>query len=1392
MHKKTKLIFSLITLCFSLAVLCFGVYSAVQVSYSISGSISYEVSGAYANITTKVYGLDEFLASDDISTNEMLGMMMDSTINTPIPDLDNKALSDLSFEELESTGLGFIDTNQDYQYNTLTNEGDSSASDININYNNYYTYFIVIKVQNLADNYISAEISTEFVNDDINSLWCCTSKVLNIQKDTNNGEGKNLAIIYTLKDPTVSVSSIGTAFSHLLKIEGSSEMQQITGEVDYNLGENVQASVTASLYDLSTLNSENFDDFQTNILPQLEQSISLYMSMFSQYPPEQLFEQMNFTASPIYTSQYDSTTQDSSLALAKNINVDFSEGYFYVLFLTIENKNPDTFLNAKFDQSSSDELLYSVYASSDLDVVVGEEPKNAIMMFVLKEQISGLGLIDFDNTLIIENLDVTPYKQEQISFEDNSLTFSETYFDITGKFDTSINRDNYTLPTAVDVVGPTVENKDEISLTNLLPIIQQIEEDGSDFENLFATDWFIIGQIYGYAALYEKQPITIAPINVNEIRFTSETDISNSQYTYILFLLALLGDDTLAPIVLAMLQYYDSYNINFPYGYLEQYGLTEVPEHYSQEEKDFIIKYSTMSSDQRNELQNYYGQILDQQQGTDFDIKDLLPEGATYSEEHPLIIKNFRIVPGTTYKLSDYMTDETYSNQVQIKGNFNVGILTIPADFDFYITGIESSSNQLVSYDVEQGNTSYAVQDGVLFTKDMSTLVAYPSGKVQASYSIPSSVTSVNPYAFKTSNNLGQIIVNYDKMKDIHGFKGSPSSIILQSTEYISRFNIADWETNALPNIQIEYLDVSSGLGYTYRGNGYYVTSYTPTDKTMVLIPETYQVKGGEILNVVGIGANAFSGATNLENIGLPETIQVIENNAFDGAVNVKFVDFGNAEITSYGANVFGDRTDVIIYTQNETTKNVIKTATPNSTSTKMNISIETELGTEEGSTSGASHKGTFSLTFKIDDKTFTINTYYDCLLSDLYNGYMIIQSSSTGNINTSVNVAISAATYDTTDFVDHIQEQVAIAKIEDDGTLTKIAGTADDVTYFNHPGGSANVTYDGVTEVGEELALVVKLAVMTYVQCFTEGTLITLADGSTKPIEEIGYDDLLLVYDFDRGEFGYSYPIWITSGTYSNYYLMKFDDGSEVEIVLSHRLFDVDGLTYETSIDATYSQIGDRFFRQVLDEDGKPIITTPTCISIERIDEKCTYYNLVTSQSFNFFANGLLGATGAANIYTFEKTEDGRYIHNPEQLQATKYEGNTFTYEDFDSEIIPYEFYLAYRLAETKNMVTILSQIPPYNQYPPEVVYQMAIEVAEAYFEHGYFENMYEWPETFQVTTSDGLTTRVNPRDTFTLPTPQQTEGFIGWYNTLDGKIYQVGEEATIYMNTHFIARYA
>ena len=95
--KKSKLFLSIMAFCFSLAVLCFGVYAAGQVDYTIGGNISYVVSDAYVEITTKVYKSDahpnnkqdlavvaKYLAEhDSLSDNTLhLSKTTDTTLNT--------------------------------------------------------------------------------------------------------------------------------------------------------------------------------------------------------------------------------------------------------------------------------------------------------------------------------------------------------------------------------------------------------------------------------------------------------------------------------------------------------------------------------------------------------------------------------------------------------------------------------------------------------------------------------------------------------------------------------------------------------------------------------------------------------------------------------------------------------------------------------------------------------------------------------------------------------------------------------------------------------------------------------------------------------------------------------------------------------------------------------------------------------------------------------------------------------------------------------------------------------------------------------------------------------------------------------------------------------------
>ena len=46
---------SISTLCLAIMVLCFGVFSATNITYTMGGTVSYEVEDVYCKITTKVY-----------------------------------------------------------------------------------------------------------------------------------------------------------------------------------------------------------------------------------------------------------------------------------------------------------------------------------------------------------------------------------------------------------------------------------------------------------------------------------------------------------------------------------------------------------------------------------------------------------------------------------------------------------------------------------------------------------------------------------------------------------------------------------------------------------------------------------------------------------------------------------------------------------------------------------------------------------------------------------------------------------------------------------------------------------------------------------------------------------------------------------------------------------------------------------------------------------------------------------------------------------------------------------------------------------------------------------------------------------------------------------------
>ncbi len=61
---------------------------------------------------------------------------------------------------------------------------------------------------------------------------------------------------------------------------------------------------------------------------------------------------------------------------------------------------------------------------------------------------------------------------------------------------------------------------------------------------------------------------------------------------------------------------------------------------------------------------------------------------------------------------------------------------------------------------VEEGNTKFVAENGILFNESKKSIICYPGGKTETSYTIPSNVTSIGEFAFIGARNLKKIEVD--------------------------------------------------------------------------------------------------------------------------------------------------------------------------------------------------------------------------------------------------------------------------------------------------------------------------------------------------------------------------------------------------------------------------------------------------------------------------------------------------------------------------------------------------------------------------------------------------------------------------------------------------------
>jgi len=134
---------------------------------------------------------------------------------------------------------------------------------------------------------------------------------------------------------------------------------------------------------------------------------------------------------------------------------------------------------------------------------------------------------------------------------------------------------------------------------------------------------------------------------------------------------------------------------------------------------------------------------------------------------------------------------------------------------------------------------------------------------------------------------------------------------------------------------------------------------------------------------------------------------------------------------------------------------------------------------------------------------------------------------------------------------------------------------------------------------------------------CFIAGTRVTMADGTTKPIENINPGDKILSYDTKENKY-------LTVGVHKTYdhpaegreYYLSIDD---MGVTHEHLIYTVN---FDKWIPAGDLRVGD----ELLDDDGG----TKVIHKIEKINNKVRTYNLHTDHpTHNYFANSVLVHNG-------------------------------------------------------------------------------------------------------------------------------------------------------------------
>lgn len=198
---------------------------------------------------------------------------------------------------------------------------------------------------------------------------------------------------------------------------------------------------------------------------------------------------------------------------------------------------------------------------------------------------------------------------------------------------------------------------------------------------------------------------------------------------------------------------------------------------------------------------------------------------------------------------------------------------------------------------------------------------------------------------------------------------------------------------------------------------------------------------------------------------------------------------------------------------------------------------------------------------------------------------------------------------------------------------------------------------------------------------CVTPDTLVTMADGSLKRIDEVTYSDYLLVWDFFKGEYAVVPAAIIFDHGYDNNTViaLNFSDGTTVKVVNLHQFYDADLNKFVTIDAASVAQyVGHSFAKQ----GGKTVELVGYTVSQEYVEA----FGIISAVHYNIFVEGMFSTDFMAEDYDlfnyFAFGDDMKF--DQAQMKSDIEQYGLYTYEEF-ADYLTYEQFIGFNVPYMK-----------------------------------------------------------------------------------------------------------